>query len=153
MKPLVLKAFGREMADSILSWRNDPLTLAMSRSPNPVSHEEHIQFIDRILQPGSDIHLWVAWENELAVGSIRVDTRQSPSELSWMLAPEARGRGLGARLLAEFLKRYPAHYGAWIRLNNPASLKMVQKTGWHLHHTQEEMALYTWKPDSQDNER
>jgi UDP-2,4-diacetamido-2,4,6-trideoxy-beta-L-altropyranose hydrolase len=97
-----------ELADALdlLSWRNDALTRAMSHSTSVISLEQHLTWFNNVLNdPGR--YLLIAVAGEQKVGMVRYDRLSDNEwEVSIVMAPQARGRGLGKQLLFQGLQRF-----------------------------------------------
>ncbi|WP_051473403.1 GNAT family N-acetyltransferase [Saccharomonospora piscinae] len=92
-------------APALLRWRNDPDTRRWSRTTDPVALPEHRAWLSRVLA-SPDRLLLVAESAGTAgaepVGMVRFDDAgEGCWEVSIAVAPEHRGRGLAAPLLAE----------------------------------------------------
>ncbi len=81
-------------ADLLLEWRNDPETRSASHKTAVVQREEHISWLLKTLDNPSR-RLLIAEENEVPVGTVRADFSDGVYELSWTVAPDARGYGVG----------------------------------------------------------
>lgn len=81
-------------AKLLYEWRNDPLTIAMSKKAEPLEWSAHIDWLTRRLsQP--EPHLYVAEIDGIPVGTIRLDDGQ----VSYTTAPAMRGMGVATRML------------------------------------------------------
>lgn len=88
-----------EDSDDLMSWRNDWVTRANSRDQNLVVGEVHEGWLRGALVR-TDTMLFVAEQDGLTVGTVRWDARRDGVwEVSITVAPDARGRGIGAELL------------------------------------------------------
>ncbi|MCA2981643.1 MAG: pseudaminic acid synthase [Myxococcaceae bacterium] len=124
-------------ADSavLLAWRNDADTRAQSRRTGVVERSEHEAWLDQTLS-SQNRRLFIAESGGVAVGQVRLD-RNGPStaEVSFTVAPEARGRGLAAALLKA--AEGPAReWGtrtllAEIRTNNERSIRAFKRVGYY----------------------
>lgn len=87
-------------AEMLLTWRNDPLTRAESVNTLVVAPEEHKSWLKKLLD-NSNRQLFIAEINQNAVGTVRADfdTANNEYELSWTIAPEWRGKGVGKRMV------------------------------------------------------
>jgi RimJ/RimL family protein N-acetyltransferase len=104
-------------APFMVAWRNDPLTLAMSRHTEPVT----IAWLSESLaMPGRTV--WVAECDGEPVGTMRTDD----DELSWTIAPNCRGQGYGKRMVGEFIRQFPGRYRAEIKAANEPSLRIAK---------------------------
>jgi RimJ/RimL family protein N-acetyltransferase len=113
-------------ADTLFQWRNDPLTRAMSRTSEPVSWEAHIKWLSERLGR-SEPHLYIA-EIGAPVGTFRLDG----DEISYTIAPESRGKGLGFLMLCKVREMF-GPLRAEIYGRNAASIRVAEKAGMQLH--------------------
>ncbi len=137
LAPVVtLRPASAEDGMRILAWRNDVETRRWSRSPREIAPEEHASWLARTLADHST-RLWVAEANGVAIGHVRVGPQTNgAAEVHLALAPEARGRGLGAAVLAQAgacalacadVTLLCAH----VRPENQASLRTFERSGFH----------------------
>ena len=70
-----------------------------------------------------------AEENRLPVGTIRAYYSQGEHELSWAVAPNARGRGLGKRMVALLANQITDPIRAEIKADNEASMRIAEYAG------------------------
>lgn len=127
-----------EDAKLLLAWRNDPETRKASINTEEVTWDGHIAWLKRTLNDQPDPpnrYLFVAEEEGTPVGTVRLDRLaedQGGFELSWTVAPEARGRGVG-RQMVETATKLPIllseRFIARIKPDNLASLKIVAAVG------------------------
>lgn len=118
----------REDAETLLGWRNDPLTRAMSHTQNRVERATHVAWLDAVLaDPNTGLYLCTL--NSREMGTLRVQREAGCSVLSWTVAPTYRGRGLGSRMLATFIQQFPDRYRAEIKTQHVASQRMAVHSG------------------------
>jgi spore coat polysaccharide biosynthesis predicted glycosyltransferase SpsG len=87
-------------AETLWRWRNDPATRANSRSSEEVPWESHLAWLEASLTR-DDRLLLVADDDSGPVGTVRWDHEGADEwEVSITVAPERRGQGLAAPLLA-----------------------------------------------------
>lgn len=99
--------------DDILRWRNDPETVAACRRDRPLTRGE----VEAYLFGG-----YVAERDGAPVGLLRATPL---FEVSWMVAPEHRRRGIGCEMVATVRQSAVA----FIRPGNIASQKIAAATG------------------------
>lgn len=126
-----------EDADLLLAWANDPVTRAAGFHTAAISRDEHLAWLARRLAT-ADCRLYIGVRAGRPVGQVRVD-RDEPTgtaEVSIAVAPEARGQGVGRRLLDAALAaaRADAQLGvgtfrARVRPDNAASLALFRGAG------------------------
>lgn len=95
---LTLRAARGEDAPLVRAWRNDADAVRFSVSARPVSEGEHARWFATALT-NPRILLWIAEENGIAVGQVRVDLDGDSGVFSIAVAASARGRGVGQRML------------------------------------------------------
>lgn len=80
-------------------WRNDEATRVASRSQEIVDADSHTAWLMRSLQ-NPDRRLYIAEFASIPIGTVRWDRKDDTWEISITVAPQARGRGLAAPMLA-----------------------------------------------------
>ena len=115
-------------ADTLLDWRNDPATRKASHSTSRVGKEEHLAWLSEILN-SNNRKLFVADENDAPVGTVRADFSEGAWELSWTVAPNARGRGVAKRMVALFAQQINEPIRAEIKTGNIASALIAESVG------------------------
>lgn len=117
-------------AERLLAWRNDPVTRAASHQAQEVSASEHHAWLLRSLADPSR-RIWLAWLGGAAVGTVRCDrpAGQAHTTLSWTVAPEWRGQGVGSAMLRLALATGPGPWHAEVRLGNRASVRLAESVG------------------------
>ncbi len=129
-------------AEFFFTLRNDPITRAMSRNNQKIDWTEHKQwFLSQIDDPDHELFL-ARYNKKYDIGTVRVDSRNAVSELSWTIAPEWRGSGFGKALLKQFIEFRPGDYLAVIRSDNFASCKMCENAGFNRHRTESNYSHY-----------
>lgn len=132
--PISLRPATASDSDRLLRWRNDPETRLWSRSQAEVATAEHQQWLARTLDDPA-IALWIAETDGGPVGQVRA-TPEAPdaAEIHVSVAPEARGRGLGAEVITEAAARALADTTvrrliAHVKEDNHASLRAFARAG------------------------
>lgn len=138
---LIFRPARREDAAQLRRWRNDPLTRAASIHTAAVSESEHLAWLETLL---ADTHrqLLVAWRREQPVGCVRFDIGEQETEVSWTVAPEARGHGIGSRMVQLAVAQRTEALMARVRLDNPASARIAESAGLSLAETQDQVRIY-----------
>src|SRR5262245_39667124 len=86
-------------ADLLLRWRNDEESSKNSRKPELISRNQHLRWLKRTLADPDRI-LLIGERSNMPLGTIRFDRLKPESwEMSWTVAPEFRGRGIGKSLV------------------------------------------------------
>jgi len=127
--PLSLRPAKQVDAELLLRWRNDEGTIANSLSPEAVTRDEHLQWFERVLDGKKPLRLWIAEEHGQAVGTGRSESKEGMNVLSWTVAPERRGHGMGGRLVAALLRATPRPWRAYVLEGNLASLRLAESFG------------------------
>jgi RimJ/RimL family protein N-acetyltransferase len=126
-----LRPATREDAARLLAWRNDASTRRWSFSSDPVPADDHHAWLERKLAD-PDTAIFVAEDEGGPVGQLRIDRRDAHGVVSIAVAPEARGRGVGTRMLEEAARARPlgvAVLRAEVVPANETSLRMFLKAG------------------------
>lgn len=151
-----------EHARRLLLWRNDPVTLKNSFHTKPQEFEQfwthfHLKYFSSGIPPVYIIH-----DNQ-RVGTIHFNDVAHPQklrrkivEISINIAPEARGKGIGAQALIT-LQNHLKGLGiddlyAEIRQHNAISIRVFEKAGFSeifrgnklMHHTGEEVPIISF---------
>lgn len=115
----------------LLDWRNDPQTRQNSISSAEILEENHKQWLQLTLE--SSLRKIFIYELDAPVGTLRLDIIDKDTNvLSWTVAPDARGKGIGSDMLKKFVEQYPGEYFAEILPENRASLSMASKAGFKI---------------------
>jgi RimJ/RimL family protein N-acetyltransferase len=112
--------------DLLLAWRNDETTRRPSRSAEPIDRCEHAACFVRAPADGERT-LCMADSRGAPVGVVRLDSVAATPELSWTVAPEARGRGIATLMLRQMLARITGSVVAQVRKDNKASQRVAVK--------------------------
>lgn len=104
---IFLRRAAMEDAEDLLRWRNDETTRANSFTKDIIDLESHKKWLERKLSD-ERCYLFVMMDDTEKVGNIRVDVEGDVGEISYMIAPEKRGRGYGKKIIALVEKEMPA---------------------------------------------
>ncbi len=127
---LVFHAARAEDSDLLLRLRNDEQTRRNSLDSGEVPLAAHERWLSASLRSPTR-RLYVVHERGAPIGTVRFDQRPGETELSWTVAPEARGRGLGRRLLLAARCMARGRLIATIKRSNEASQRMALSAGFH----------------------
>jgi RimJ/RimL family protein N-acetyltransferase len=128
----------------LFRWRNDRETRNWSRDTSDVSWDEHLTWLKSALQ-SPNRQLLIAEDKRGAVGTIRLDLWDGVWEMSWTVAPEHRGKGVGAAMVQLAVSRMAGErVFAEIKAANFASRRIAEKSGFHLREARDEMLVY-WR--------
>ncbi len=96
---LSLRTASMDDALDILKWRNDEKSVESSFTKSKISVPQHMEWYkNKLASPLC--HIFILEEDGSKAGMIRVDQNGDVGEISYMVAPEKRGRGLGKALLS-----------------------------------------------------
>ena len=119
----------------LFEWRNDEETRAMSLNTAPLLWESHLEWFTKVLSgvfPDRSIYI-VETEKGEPVGMVRSDEREDGcTEVSYAVAPEWRGKGVGKRMMLQFAKEKLAGKKLAARIKkgvNPASERIARALG------------------------
>src|SRR3989344_1181800 len=118
-------------AECLFLWRNDEETRRNSINTDPVERESHVGWLTRSLT-NSARKLYIVEADGIPAGTVRTDILNDGAyELSWTVAPEARGKGIGKAMLVQFKQEVlpEARIVATIQDGNVASEKIAQALG------------------------
>lgn len=128
-------------ASQLRRWRNDPLTRAASIRTAAVGEDEHRQWLDALLQ-NPKRELLIALRRDLAVGCVRFDRLEQELEMSWTVAPEARGHGIGSKMVRQAAADRPEALMAKVRKDNHASARIAEAAGFQLAEEDQEIRVF-----------
>lgn len=118
-------------AEMLMRWRNDPLTVASFRSQRAVSLIEHQKWLRERIARGDPTFIVFEDDANPPVGTVHMNPmehKENAFEVSVTVAPEARGRGLGGKMLQAL--DYPeATLYTEIKFDNKASEKSFASAG------------------------
>ena len=79
-----------------------------------------------------DCRLLIAENDDFPVGTVRADLADGVYELSWTVAPGARGRGFGKQMVAMLANQIDQPIRAEIKTGNESSVRIAQYAGMRL---------------------
>lgn len=127
-RPLTLRPATLDDSRLLHAWRNDPEARRASRSTSLVPWTIHENWMRRSLS-SPDRVIRIAEEDSVAVGVVRADRSPDGWELSWTVAPHARGREIGRRMLILLMSGLEGKITAIIRRGNTASARVATAAG------------------------
>jgi len=124
--------------DDLFRWRNDPITRKCSFNTTKVTIEEHKKWFQASLENSKRNIFIVIDQNNNKIGHVRYDREGDTAELGVTVAPEARSKGFGTKILTESAEFYFNNFDvntliAKIKNENMASIKVFEKSGYTLH--------------------
>lgn len=138
-----------EDARLLFDWRNDPTTRLNSHSTAELVFDSHVSWLKATLD-NSMRRLFITEQDGQPVGTVRVDQEADGSvELSWTVAPEARGRGIASRMvqLAVDEVLVSCSVRAEVKTGNEASIKVAKAAGMQVT-KQDGEVLHFYRPSS-----
>lgn len=139
----------------LLDWRNDPVTRYNSNNIEKVEVAEHMIFMKKAME-SDHISIFIYEESEVSVGTIRLEKLNRDSDksfMSWNVAPDSRGRGVGGRMIKACLEQFNDYLKnhqlfAEIKEWNEPSKRIAISNGFELYSNETRTELYKWNPSS-----
>ena len=131
MKSLRLRVATGEDAELLLRWRNDNRTRLASRQAGEIGRADHLDWLASSLANVNRM-LMIAEEEGVPVGTVRADYDEGAWELSWTVAPDARGRGIGKAMVTMFIAELPGEVYATVKKANGPSARIAEAAGMSL---------------------
>jgi UDP-2,4-diacetamido-2,4,6-trideoxy-beta-L-altropyranose hydrolase len=132
--------------DLLLRWANDPITRANAFSVDPIPRGDHIRwFRARLRNPLECDFQIIETEDGIPVGQVRLDLRTDEWEISYAVAPEFRGRGLGRRILEIALDKSRSGRRmviGQVKPNNLASRRIFETLGFSVRGAAADRVIY-----------
>ena len=97
--PVILRRATWEDAERLLAWRNDGETRRQSITEARVSPEEHHAWMTRTLGGTARRRLYIAEHDGHAIGTGRLESFASWTDISLTVAPAHRGQGYARRII------------------------------------------------------
>lgn len=132
--PICLRPVSHSDIELLWEWANDPETRKNSFDSAKIPWEEHRTWCQKKLSDES-CRIWIASTGGNApVGYIRFDGKESEATISLTVAPNARGKGYGTKIIQQACDRLFAEsqfrlVHAYIKPNNIASVKVFEAAG------------------------
>ncbi len=135
---LFCRAATFEDRDLLFAWANDPQTRENAHNKEPIRYDTHVAWLkEKLASPDSWIFL-ILNENT-PVGLLRLDGKEPDVILSYTVAPEWRGKGIGTKMIAMLPdivqdEKIPCQkIVADVYKHNIASAKIFQNAGYEMH--------------------
>jgi RimJ/RimL family protein N-acetyltransferase len=94
-------------AEIIFSWRNSSEVRQVSLNSNEISYATHLDWFSTRLTKCKSEPFWIIEFQDRPAGFVRFDSRTKLEfEMSILLAPEVRGKGLGRIAMVESMNRF-----------------------------------------------
>jgi RimJ/RimL family protein N-acetyltransferase len=126
----------------LLEWRNDPQTRRWSRQTAVIDEAHHRAWLAGVLADRQR-RLLIAESAGQPVGTVRLDSVDHATEVSWTVAPELRGQGVGRRLVVQALQGVSGYVCARMHKDNVASVKIAQATGMQFETSEQDWLKYS----------
>jgi RimJ/RimL family protein N-acetyltransferase len=120
-----------EDAEMLLEWRNDPATREASHNTRLVPMSVHLSWLEKSLK-NPNRKLYIALQDENPIGTVRIDYINGMHELSWTVAPSARGSRAGKRMVSAVATTIRGSIFAQIKCGNVASIHIAEAAGMKL---------------------
>lgn len=115
----------------LFEWANDPQTRAASFNSDPIAWDTHVDWLQRRLND-RDTRIWIGEVDGDPVGQVRFQRDGGEWEISVVVAPDARGNGHAASLIAAGTRELGEPIVARIKPANEASIRAFEKAGYRL---------------------
>lgn len=112
----------------LFEWRNDPDTRAHSLTSEPVAWDDHVAWLERAIADPRRA-LYVAEDDLGPLGTARLDEDPPPPVISVTIAPERRGEGLAAPLIAALAELRGPPIVAIVKPGNERSMRAFVRCG------------------------
>ena len=134
---LAIRGATSDDAQLLFDWRNDVSTRLVSRSTEPIAWPDHVKWLKRALADTNRKVTLVVLGGE-PIATVRWDRRGANAwEVSITIAPDWRGKGLGAAVLAAgeslFSGDEPVQLLAGVHVSNTASRRLFMRSGYLPH--------------------
>ncbi len=129
----------------LLQWRNDSETRGASRQSKSVTETEHCQWLQTVLAYGAN-QMMIAEVDGQPVGTVRLDGND-PSEISWTVAPNCRGKGYGKQMVKLMIRNTDRRIHAVARTSNLGSCRIAIAAGFQITKSDQEWTEFTYVPE------
>jgi RimJ/RimL family protein N-acetyltransferase len=136
VEELVLRLAAMEDSELLHAWRNDPQVRQASRDQAEIEFDSHLVWLKESLE-NPDRSIFIAEMDDMPVGTVRSDLSGGVFELSWTVAPDARGQGIGKRMVALLAAQIEGPIRAEVRMGNVASVRIAEHVGMTLEGNQD----------------
>jgi RimJ/RimL family protein N-acetyltransferase len=132
-------------AERLYRWRMDPVTRASSLNSTAIEFEGHCAWLVNSLAD-ADRQIYIAEHLGIPFGTVRADRVEDVWRLSWTIAPEFRGRGLGARMVQLFASSMHGAIEAVIKSGNRASIRIAEAAGMQIDNEEDGVLRFSRGP-------
>jgi RimJ/RimL family protein N-acetyltransferase len=127
----------------LLEWRNDQASRNSSRNSETITIDQHEAWLTCVLV-STDHVVRIAESSGVPVGVVRANRIAEGWELSWTVAPQSRGHGVGTHMLRAFAAHLAGPLTAVIRKSNQASQRIAVRAGLTLKGDAEDPDFEVW---------
>ncbi len=118
----------------LFEWRNDVTVRMNSIYTKPILYENHCTWFDK-KQQDINSNIYICMYGGQPIGQIRIDYQENKAEISYSLAKEYRGKGLGEITLhsleeKECVRLKGKTLTGIVKRNNIASQRCFEKLGY-----------------------
>lgn len=128
-------------AELLLLWRNDKMSRESSHNTKPVDLDSHMKWLASSISSPTR-KLYIASIDNLPIGTVRLDYLDGESEISWTVAPSARGRGFGKRMVGGITETLTHPIKATVMKGNTASVKIARSLGMAFLYEESQILFY-----------
>lgn len=119
--------------EMVFEWISDEAVRSAAFSTEEISLETHQKWFEQKLNSKNSTY-WIAEWDGKPIGQVRFERKNDEHEVSIVIAKAHRGQSLGHQALSQACDQYARENGideiqAFVRADNPASLKLFEKTG------------------------
>lgn len=139
-------------SQTLLDWRNHPDTRQFSMSSKEIPLIQHEQWLSEKLQ-SHHCRLFMIMKDEDKAGMIRLDRDEDGIIVSWNVAPEKRGMGIGQAMLEKLTRQSADILTAKILSNNIPSIKIAEKANFKVTDDKGEWLIYRYWPQTEKCDR
>ncbi len=125
---MILRRAAMTDAGRLYRWRTDPETRAASLNTGPIDSESHYTWLLKSLDDPNR-QIYIAEYRGDPIGTVRADKMASGWRLSWTVAPEFRGRGLGIQMVRRLAASIDESIEALVKPGNAASITIAESLG------------------------
>ncbi len=140
-EPLVIRKIHPDDKAMILEWANNSGTRSQAFNPLPITAEDHERWFAKRLADPSVAFFIAETKHGIPAGQVRFETSADGArEISYLVAPLFRGRGLGQSVLAGGLAAFSEAYGpapmrGLVKAGNAASARIFRALGFAESHS------------------
>lgn len=120
--------------DLLFKWCNDPECRKNSLQTHKITYEEHCAWFKNKMED-KNCYMYIAQIEDQPVGQIRVDVQDNEGRISYSVAKEHRGKGIGREMLSLIEKQNEvcnmvARFVATVKKDNIGSRRCFEKLGY-----------------------